>query len=83
MREINLYVYNDSEDPSWDMEVCGACGQKLAEIKGKLIRRVTNVGAPREVFKASTVYLSIKCRRCGVRNNIYVSSYEKPNHYAM
>ncbi len=83
MREINLYVYNDTNDHQWEMEVCGACGQKLAELKGLLISRVSNIGAPTEVFKSSTAYISIKCRRCGVRNNIYITSYEEPTHFAM
>lgn len=78
MREINLYIYNDIDSNNWEMEVCGKCGQKLIEVKGILIRRVTNIGAPAEVFKSNTAYLSELCRRCHTRNNIYVHSYDGP-----
>ncbi len=84
MREISLYIYNNVNDPSWEMEVCGSCGQKLIEVKGLLVRRITNVGAPAQVFKADTAVLSELCRRCRVRTNIYITSYEEPpNRYAM
>ena len=78
MRQINLYIYNNTDTPVWEMEVCGACGQKLAEVKGLLVRRVSGYGAPESVFTAETTYTSIKCRRCGVRNNLLITSYEGP-----
>ena len=83
MREIALYIYNNVDDPVWEMEVCGNCGQKLIEVKGTLYRRVTNSSAPVQVFKAETAVLSELCRRCGTRTNLYITSYDGPKHYAM
>lgn len=77
MRQINLYIYNNADMPVWEMEVCGSCGQKLAEVKGILIRRVSGYGAPEQVFTAQTSYTSIVCRRCHTRNNLLVTSFEE------
>jgi hypothetical protein len=75
MREITLYIYNDTNAPIWEMEVCGACGQKLLEVKGILVRRVSGYGVPQQVFTAATAYVSVVCRRCHTRNNILVTSF--------
>lgn len=79
MKNINLYIYNNIDDPEWEEEICGKCGHVICEVKGTLVRRVHSENAPVEVFKADTAYIRIMCRSCKVKTNLMVHSFTRKN----
>ena len=78
MKNINLYIYNNIDDPIWEQELCGNCGHVICEVKGTLVRRVHSEDAPIEVFKTTTAYIRVMCRNCKVKTNLMVYSFVQP-----